>query len=76
MSPVSRATAAGRAYLDIQKLARSTRRPTDELLRTYVLERFLWRVAHSVYRDQLVLKGGMLLAVLAPRRPTADVDPG
>ena len=72
MSPVSRATTAGRFYLDLQRLARTTKRPTDELLRTYVLERFLWRVANSEYRDRLILKGGMLLAVFGERRPTAD----
>lgn len=74
MSPVSRATTAGRAYLDLQRRARTKQRPTDELLRTYVLERFLWRVANSNYRDQLILKGGLLLAVFGERRPTADVD--
>lgn len=74
MSPVSRATTAGRVYLDLQRLARQTKRPTDELLRTYVLERFLWRVANSDYRDQLILKGGLLLAAFGERRPTADVD--
>lgn len=74
MSPVSRSTPAGRVYLDLQQLARATQRPTDELLRTYVLERFLWRVGKSHYRDQLILKGGMLMAVLGERRPTGDVD--
>jgi len=74
MSPVSRSSPAGRVYLDLQQLARATQRPTDELLRTYVLERFLWRVGESRYRDQLILKGGMLMAVLGERRPTADVD--
>ncbi len=74
MTPVSRATTGGRVYLDLQRLARETKRPTDELFRTYVLERFLWRVANSTYRDRLVLKGGLLLAALGERRPTADVD--
>ena len=74
MTPVSRDTAGGKAYLDLQRLARELGRPTDELLRSYVLERFLWRVASSPYRDQLILKGGMLMAILAERRPTADVD--
>ncbi len=74
MSPVSRKTAAGRVYLDLQRMAKTTGRPTDELLRTYVLERFLWRIGNSDYRDRLILKGGMLLAVFSERRPTADVD--
>ena len=39
-----------------------------------MLERFLFRLSRSAYRDRLVLKGGMLLAVLGSRRPTGDVD--
>jgi len=74
MSPVSRDTTAGRAYLDLQAMARRTGRPTQELLVLYVLERFLFRLAFSTFRDRLVLKGGMLLAALDSRRPTADID--
>ena len=36
--------------------------------------RILFRRSRSAYRDRLVLKGGMLLAVLGSRRPTGDVD--
>ncbi len=74
MSPVQRDSTAGRAYLDLQQMARRSGRPTQELLLTYVLERFLFRLSSSAYRDRLVLKGGMLLAVLGSRRPTGDVD--
>ncbi|MGO8823749.1 MAG: nucleotidyl transferase AbiEii/AbiGii toxin family protein [Acidimicrobiales bacterium] len=74
MSPVQRDSTAGRAYLDLQQMARRRGRPTQELLLTYVLERFLFRLSRSEYRDRLVLKGGMLLAVLGSRRPTGDVD--
>ena len=74
MSPVQRDSTAGRAYLDLQRMARRRGRPTQELLLTYVLERFLFRLSRSAYRDGLVLKGGMLLAVLGSRRPTGDVD--
>ena len=55
-------------------MARRSGRSTQELLLTYVLERFLFRLSSSAYRDQLVLKGGMLFAVLGSRRPTGDVD--
>ncbi|MGH3491380.1 MAG: nucleotidyl transferase AbiEii/AbiGii toxin family protein [Actinopolymorphaceae bacterium] len=72
--PVTRATAAGRAYLDLQNRARRERRPTQEPLTFYVLERFLARIAASAYRDEFVLKGGLLLAVLDARRPTQDAD--
>ena len=43
------------------------------MLTTFVLERFLWRVSESLHHERLVLRGGMLLAALGVRRPTADV---
>lgn len=70
----TRATAAGRAYLDLQNLARRSRRPTDELLQIYALEGFLARLAVSDYAGRLVLKGGVLLAAFDTRRPTRDID--
>jgi hypothetical protein len=74
MSRPTRATAAGRAYLDLQRLARAERRGTQELLTLYVVERWLARLAVSPYASQFILKGGMLLAAFNARRPTADVD--
>ncbi|MFG3683773.1 nucleotidyl transferase AbiEii/AbiGii toxin family protein [Micromonospora chalcea] len=70
----TRASVAGRAYLDLQRLARRTGRPTDELHQIYALEGFLARLAKSPYANKLVLKGGVLLAAYAARRPTRDVD--
>lgn len=42
----------------------------------FVLERFLARVAQSRYRDQLILKGGILLYLITRQwnRPTEDLD--
>ena len=74
MSVPSRATRAGRAYLDLRKLARETQRPVDELLHLYVLEAFLDRLASSRFAERLVLKGGVLLAAFEERRATRDVD--
>lgn len=74
MSAPSRATPAGRAYLDLRAKARGDRRPVDELLQLYVLESFLARLAESRFAEQLVLKGGVLLAAFGERRPTRDVD--
>lgn len=70
----TRATIAGRAYLDLQNLARRQGRPTDELHQVYALEGFLDRLAASPYADKLVLKGGVLLAAYDTRRPTRDID--
>lgn len=70
----TRSDRAGRVYLDLRHKARGDRRATDEYLRLYVLEGFLTRLAGSQYRENLVIKGGVLLAAYAIRRPTADVD--
>lgn len=74
MSVPSRDTPGGRAYLDLQKKARAEGRPTDELLALYALEGFLARLALSEHIDNLVLKGGVLLAAYDTRRPTNDID--
>jgi hypothetical protein len=70
MTRPARDTTAGRVYLDLQRKARAEARGTDELLVLYVLERFLYRLSISEFRDQFVLKGGMLLAAFDERRPT------
>lgn len=75
MSPQPpRDTTAGRVYNDLRSLARRRGRPTDELFQLYLLERFLYRLSHSPYRDRLVLKGGTLLAAYGLRRGTQDID--
>lgn len=70
----TRGSVDGRAYLDLQNLARGQNRPTDEIHQLYALEGFLDRLASSEYADRLVLKGGVLLAAYGTRRPTRDVD--
>ncbi|WP_319457341.1 MULTISPECIES: nucleotidyl transferase AbiEii/AbiGii toxin family protein [unclassified Mycobacterium] len=74
MSPVSRSSAGGRAFLELQKRAKASGRNTQELLDLYTLEGFLARLAISDVRDRFVLKGGVLLAAFGNRRPTRDVD--
>lgn len=74
MSRVTRGTAAGDAYLDLQNQARRTGRSTQELHQLYVLEGFLARLVLSDVHDSFVLKGGVLLAAFDTRRPTKDVD--
>ena len=53
MTPVSRATAAGRAYLDLKAKATAESRLTGELIQLYVLEGFLARLAVSDHAEQL-----------------------
>jgi hypothetical protein len=76
VSPVrpTRATTSGRAYLDLQKLARATGRPTVELHQLYALECLVERISRSPHATKLVLKGGLLLAAFSARRPTQDID--
>ena len=46
------------------------------LLRNYMMERFLARIALSKYKDNFILKGGMLVAALvgSQARATMDID--
>lgn len=74
MRRVTRGTAAGRAYLELQNEARRQGRPTQELLTYYAIERWLARLAGSRHANSFVLKGGVLLAALGARRATVDAD--
>lgn len=70
----TRGNTSGRVYLDLQRLARKSNRPTDEIIRLYALEAFVARITASPHAEHLVLKGGVLLAAFDVRRPTRDVD--
>ena len=74
MSRPERSTAAGRAYLDLQRLAKTSGRSMQVLLPMFAAERWLARLAVSDQRSRFVLKGGVLLAALGSRRPTQDAD--
>ena len=49
-------------------------RATSEILTIYGLERFVDRLTRTEFRDDFVLKGGILLAAYQLRRPTRDID--
>ena len=51
-------------------------RPFQELLQYFAMERFLYRLSMSPYRDRFILKGALLLTAWhAPQsRPTVDID--
>jgi len=74
MNRPTRASEAGRAYLDLQNRARAEGRGTQQFLTLYVVERWLARLSTSPHADKFVIKGGMLLAAYEARRPTADLD--
>lgn len=56
--------------------ARVDRRPFNELLQYFAMERFLYRLSQSVYADRFILKGALMLQVwrLSDTRPTMDID--
>ena len=56
--------------------ARKDQRPFAELLQYYAMERFLYRLSQSNYKNKFILKGALaLLAWNAPSvRPTKDID--
>jgi predicted nucleotidyltransferase component of viral defense system len=56
--------------------ARAQERPFQELLQYYAMERFLYRLSKSKFRESFILKGALLLtAWRAPQsRPTMDID--
>jgi hypothetical protein len=74
MSPPPQRGSPPDVVLEIRRLARKTEADVQELLTLHVLECLLARIARSPYRDDFVLKGGVLLAAFALRRPTRDVD--
>ncbi len=53
-----------------------TGRPFNEILQHYALERFLYRLSVSSYRECLVLKGALSFSVSKEKRtrPTRDID--
>ena len=60
----------------IKNKSKQTGTPANALLQTYMMERFLERVSVSAYRDNLILKGGFLIAAMVgiDRRTTMDMD--
>ena len=59
------------------KLAHASGVPNSELLDRYCIERLLYRLSRSPYRDQFILKGAMLLTAWGgglTQRVTRDAD--
>ena len=67
---------AASVHARLQNLARATKRPFQELLQYYAMERFLYRLSKTPYRTRFVLKGALMLHVWkAPlARATKDLD--
>jgi hypothetical protein len=72
--PIQNIGASVRARL--LNLAKERNQPFDLLLTRYTLERLLYRLSKSKYREKFVLKGAMLMRhwLDDPHRPTRDLD--
>lgn len=63
-------------YTKLKNLALTKNRPTQEILRYYAMERFLYRLSESKHKNSFFLKGGLMLMVWDPatHRATVDID--
>lgn len=54
----------------------NTKRPFQEVLQYYGMERFLYRLSRSEYADRFILKGALMFTVwkVEPSRSTFDID--
>lgn len=60
----------------INNIAKENKISAQSVLQTYVLERFLERISISKYKDNFILKGGMLISAMLgiDSRTTMDMD--
>lgn len=60
----------------ILNLHRKDRRPFQELVQYYAMERFLFRLSMSQFRERFILKGALMLRTwgISQFRPTMDID--
>jgi predicted nucleotidyltransferase component of viral defense system len=63
-------------YTKLKNIALTKNRPTQEILRYYAMERFLYRLSASKHKDSFFLKGGLMLMIWDPNthRATVDID--
>ncbi|MFO7754880.1 MAG: hypothetical protein R6V34_02745 [Bacteroidales bacterium] len=59
----------------LKNISEETNRPFQEILQYYGMERFLYRLSKSEYKDKFILKGVLMLSVwdVSERRST-DVN--
>lgn len=73
---MSRVNLAHSVRQQLINLSRKRNEDYNLVLIWYAIERLLYRIAKSKYRDKFILKGAMLFSVWAnkPYRPTKDLD--
>jgi hypothetical protein len=67
---------AASVYERLKNLSKERKRPVQEIFKYYSIERFLYRLSISSYRDSFFLKGGLMLMLWNPTnyRATMDID--
>lgn len=60
----------------IRNLSREKKADAQILMRNYMMERLLERISLSVYKNVIILKGGMLVTAMVglDARSTMDID--
>ena len=60
----------------VSNLSGNDSKKSQTLIRKYMMERFLARISHSKYKNNFILKGGMLVSALVgvESRATMDID--
>src|SRR3984885_1248111 len=63
-------------YSRLKNVARKRKRPVQEVLKYYAMERFLYRLSVTSHQNAFYLKGGLMLMVWDPmsHRATVDID--
>ncbi len=63
-------------YSRLKNVAKQRKRPVQEVLKYYAMERFLYRLSVSPHQGSFFLKGGLMLMVWDPmsHRATVDID--
>jgi len=67
---------AASVYQRLLNKARQEKRPFQELLQYYAMERFLYRMSTTEHAEEFILKGALLLNAsgIGQSRPTKDID--
>ena len=60
----------------VNNIAKKSKVSAQSVLQTYMLERLLERISVSKYKDNFILKGGMLISAMLgiDSRTTMDID--
>jgi len=63
-------------FNQLKNVAEQRKRPAQEVLKYYAMERFLYRLSTSPHQNSFYLKGGLMLMVWNPmsHRATVDID--